>query len=740
MKKFLTYLLFVFLIFGGSPESLTSRLLDEKKSAPVAVALSSEKDSFAPKETLWLAIQLQPESGWHLYWKRPGDNGFPLAVEWTLPQNFTAGDIVWPTPERLEFGEQISFGYSGDVTLLVPIAAPKQLKATEPYQFSAKIVGLACSEDTCQPFEEVVEFSLPNKSSLAETNESATLFSSARQKLSSDVPSSVLLGAKHKLGGFVHLELRSGDTLPAIQTAEFFPLESSAIDYHVPAAIYKSEEGWRITLKAEEENLPQVLQGELVLSTADGAQHAWTVDIGHIAAITDEEMVAIAEEIEAFGAVDQPEIAVNQESSAPSLLILIFSAFLGGILLNMMPCVLPVVSLKVLSFVKLAKEKKSLVVLYSAAFSLGVLLSFLALAAVLLLLRQGGEGIGWGFQLQDPFFVACLTLILFMLGLSLLGVVEFGLGLASWAGGASQHSPKQESSRRSELLSSFFSGVLATAVATPCTGPFLGTAMGFAATLPAIESLYIFASVALGMSLPYILLALFPQLLRFLPKPGPWMNYLKQGMGFIMLASVLWLLWVFAAHTGSDGLLMILAALFVASIACWIKGVWDTPMKAKNIRYIAKTCFCVGLAASIYIAHFASSELFAQAESRDIAMVTPDEIATSQWEPFDADRIAALRKQNIPVLVDFTARWCLICQANHIALSDDAVEKYCRENGVVRMKADWTKHNPAITKALSQFGRNSVPLYILYQPGKNEAAILPQVLTPTIVLNYLSDR
>jgi thiol:disulfide interchange protein len=407
------------------------------------------------------------------------------------------------------------------------------------------------------------------------------------------------------------------------------------------------------------------------------------------------------------------------------LLLALFFAFLGGLLLNLMPCVLPVISFKILSFVKMSGQCRHTTLKHGVAFSSGVIFSFWVLAGIMLILQAYGRSAGWGFQLQEPLFVAILAAILTVFGLSLFGVFELGISMTALAGSRPQN-------KNEGLTGSFFSGVLATTVATPCTGPFLGSAIGFAVTLPPFQAMFIFTFLGLGMASPYLLLAYFPQLLRFLPKPGEWMVAFKEIMGFLMFGTVLWLSWVFGAQTSTLGIVLLLWALFFISFGCWIYGKWSSPVNAKMTRWIGYSMAFLCLSIGSFIIY---------------RSVSPDTIAVSSlqkahedkiWQPFSESKIANLRKKGIPVFVDFTAKWCLICQTNHMVLSTPEVEAKFDQLGVVRMKADWTKNDPKISAALRRFGRNGVPLYVLYSPNLSDSPqILPQILTPDGVIKYL---
>ncbi len=444
--------------------------------------------------------------------------------------------------------------------------------------------------------------------------------------------------------------------------------------------------------------------------------------------------------------VDQELISLGEDDSSPAsdvsmdaaplsfleqngIAMILFFAFLGGLILNCMPCVLPVISLKILSFIKLASQQRSKIFKHGAAFAAGVLTSFWILASILLLMQTYGRSLGWGFQLQEPLFVALLAAVLWILSLNLFGLFETGTSLSSLAGDAQSQAIRS----RCGYLSSFFSGTLATAVATPCTGPFLGPVVGFAVTASPLQAMLTFSFVGFGMAAPYLLLAAFPNLMVFLPKPGKWMVTFKQLMGFLMVATVLWLAWIFGAETSSMGLLVLLISFFLLAIGGWIYGKWGAPIQKQKVRYLSYifTLFC-GIAA-VYTLTIASSFIEETTSSSSSQVADLD-----GWEPFSLERIAALQEQGVPVFVDFTAKWCLICQVNHSVLTDAGVTKSFAARKVVKMKADWTKKDAQITQALQKYGRNAVPLYLFFSgnPGE-EPQILPQLLTAQIINNAL---
>jgi thiol:disulfide interchange protein/DsbC/DsbD-like thiol-disulfide interchange protein len=717
---------------------------------PIKTFIYSEHDAVFPGKPIWIAVRFVPEPGWHLYWKKAGDAGFPPSITWHLPEGFLAGEIMWPYPERFEDEGLVSFGYSHEVTLLVPISPTEKLVKDGYYELSADIDWLSCSSSTCQPSKSSLTLKLPIAAGQDEGQVNpgtAQIFAAARAHIASKPPAGQVITSKSS-DGLLSLFIGKKENDPCPVKAQFFPYEDAAIDYHFSPIINEQKDGWDVVLKLPEDAESDLtrLEGELVFESDNGIVAAWAVDLPvgreSFRAVSTGEVIGLVEERSVPGiSLSTTMSSVHAEDDDMTFFTALLMAFAGGILLNFMPCVLPVVSLKILSFVKMAGQKRNLVIYHSLAFTAGVLLSFLALAAFLLVLRSWGQMLGWGFQLQDPFFVAGLMVILFVLSLNMLGVMELGTGIASWAGsqGAAARSNK------GELFSSFFSGVLATVVATPCTGPFLGVAIGFTMTLPVVQSLTIFASVALGMSLPYIMLACSPSLLRFVPKPGPWMVYLKQCMGFLLLGSVLYLLWVLQAHLNADGFFSALIWLLIISVVCWIVGTWDTPVTKKKIRWIARCAALVLIVSSFYWlkdVNYFSEDLSASDIDSEIAIVQEPQkgSAPGKWHTFSPQKVAELRQRGVPVFIDFTARWCTVCLANHKILTSSEVEELFNERGVVRLKADWTRYDPVITEALAEFGRNTLPLYVYYSGKEGEPAkILPQLLTPSIVRSYLEE-
>jgi len=416
----------------------------------------------------------------------------------------------------------------------------------------------------------------------------------------------------------------------------------------------------------------------------------------------------------------------------PLLIAVLGAAFIGGLILNLMPCVLPVLSLKVFSLMKHAGENPKTAWIQGVAFTAGVVLSFWVLAGLLLALRAAGNEIGWGFQMQSPGFVFALILLFFLLGLNLFGVFELGSSLVGLDAKATGH--------LGGLASSFGNGALATLAATPCTAPFMGSALGFAAQQPAFISLLIFTFLALGMAAPYLLLTIFPGALRFVPKPGAWMEAFKQFMGFLLMATVIFLVYVFGALVGPDQIPSVLVVLLFASIAAWSYGRWGTPGETTGFRLVtlALTIF-ISLGAIILVISFTKTT--PESTVARSATATTETATKDGWQPWTQRAVDAALAHGRPVFVDFTAAWCLSCKVNEIAaLETDSVKQAFAQNNVALFRADWTHSDPEISKTLRQFNRDGVPLYLLYSPKNKDAPQeLPEVLTPGIVLDALKN-
>ncbi|MFZ0565690.1 MAG: thioredoxin family protein [Chlamydiales bacterium] len=680
----------------------------EEPAEPVSARLVAEEQSIQPGRPFWVGVELNMEKGWDTYWINPGSSGFPTQVDWQLPEGFQADAMLWPYPEKFINGSLVAFGYTNKVLLLKRIIPPEDLSAHESIDIGAQVNWLACNE-SCVPGGSELSLSLPVKEGAPQPDLSlVSFFMETRralpQELSSEDGSLTVQAKKEEI--ILNFKPQPG-SFAEINELSFIPEQPEVIDYMAPQNVQRGEEGITLNIKRPEstKQIPDHVKGVLLVAEKGNT-------------------IKRAIQVDTTVTASQPKASAS--TGVTSFGIALGFAFLGGIILNVMPCVLPVIALKIFGFVKMGHQRRGIVLKHGAVFSVGVLVSFWILSGALLILRAYGEGIGWGFQLQEPMFVAVLIAILFLLGLSLFGVFEFGTSLMSLG-------QKSSSKSGSPLGSSFMSGILATLVATPCTGPLLGPALGFAMTLPAVQALAVFTSMGIGMAFPYFLFSLFPNLVRFLPKPGNWMITFKQLMGFIMMVTVVWLVWVFGAQTTHIATSVLLVSLVLMAIGAWVFGKWATPSRSKISRWIAMSLSLLMIAMGM-TATIKSVKQQSAITGNELTIVS----GSSKWEQYSPERVEQLRAQGVPVFVDFTAKWCLICQANKVALHSSDVQRAFEERGVVMMIADWTKKDPAITQELEKLGRSGVPVYALYPGNSNESPyILPQTLTAKVIHDYL---
>jgi thiol:disulfide interchange protein DsbD len=594
----------------------------------------------------------------------------------------------------------MSYGFDGDVSLLVEVTPPASLKPGSDVTLAAKASWLEC-QSSCVPGKTELDVSLPVRNEAAIDEGNQALFAEARKRLPHDASS----WRPEMIGAGPRLALTFAAPT-AIRSARFFPETGKRIQDAAPQALRRTASGYSLELTRHEE-APELdrLAGVLRVEAETGTR-AVQVDtiVRTAAALPSGTLVTSA--------------ATAGGGGVRSLAAALGLAFVGGLILNLMPCVLPVLSLKVFGFVRHAGEEGGKPWRHGLAFTIGVLLSFLALAGVLLALRAGGQEIGWGFQLQSPRFVAGLTCLFFLIGLNLFGVFEVGMTLTRVG---------NLTANKGGLAASLFDGALATVVATPCTAPFMGSALGFALAQPASLALLVFATLGLGMAVPYLVLSMSPGLLRFVPKPGAWMESFKQLMGFFMMGTVVVLVWIFGRQTDGDAVALLLAGLVVVALGGWLYG----RALLATVRRRAKLAFALacGIAGMAFV-------LFRAVPAQG------DTGVRIAWQPFSPEAVAAARAEGKPVFIDFTATWCLTCQVNDVVgLRPAAVVEGFRERGVVAFKADWTTNDDRITAELARYGRGSVPLYVLYAPGATEPHILPEgiSLTAGVVLRTLDD-
>jgi thiol:disulfide interchange protein len=670
----------------------------------VKARLVSEMSAIAPGQSFWVALEFDIRDGWHTYWRNPGDSGQATRLTWQLPPGFTAGDIVWTTPHRFEIPPLVNYGYAKHAVHLVNVTAPKDLPVGTPVVLSAKASWLVCS-DVCIPEDASLQLKLPVSAQPGAADPAdAALFATARGEL----PSAELAATTARMRNgrlVITLGKEWGATLPQIKSLAFFPYDDGGIEYAAPQTLSRGENAVELDMKlGYQPPKGGTIRGVLLATELSGS-----------------DTVTVPMEIAAI--VTAAGDARNASASLPALMLF---AILGGLILNLMPCVFPVLSIKAIGLVEQAKKHPAAVRTKGVVFALGVISSMLCLAAVLLALRSGGEQIGWGFQLQSPLFVTFLVYLLLAVGLNLSGVFEVGGGLAGVGDGLTQGD---------SYRASFFTGVLTTLVATPCTAPYMAFAVGAALTQPPLAALGIFAALGFGLALPYLLLSFAPWMRRALPKPGAWMDTLKQVFAFPIYASAAWLLWVLAQQTSSFGLGAALAGAILIAFAAWAYQKSKSSSTGGRVTALATAALAVLLALVLPVR-------FADVAAASPSVSAGGTHAADQWQPYDAAEVAKLNAAGQPLLVNFTASWCLTCLVNERnAFADSAVQQVFRSKRVTLMKGDWTNRDPAITRALASFGRAGVPLYVVYnsKPGSSEPVVLPQLLTASVVQQAFAD-
>lgn len=653
----------------------------------VRVSLVGAHGAARPDTPLTLGVRFELEEHWHVYWQNPGDSGEAPRLRWTLPEGWRAGEVQWPAPLRIPTGPLINYGYEGDVLLPVELLPPAGAQGAAP--IAVKITWLVCRED-CIPGKAVFEFELPvSPAGVMADAVWAPRFAALREARPRPTPARFARAD----GGPLQLYLPELEA-PEGAAVHLLAAEEGVVPPTTPVALSRPDEGGLLLSVKPADTAPDPLEGLSGLIQIDGdpkSSRAFDARPGEVPAV------------EAPTTATAPLPPEEQTSLGAALLF----ALLGGLLLNLMPCVFPVLSLKILAFVEHAADDRGVIRRQGWLFTAGVLVSFWALAGALIALRAGGEQLGWGFQLQSPGFVAGLAVLMFALALSLAGVFEVGLSLTAVGG-------------RGEW-GAFGTGVLATVVATPCTAPFMGPALGFALTRPPVESLAVFTALGGGMALPYLVLSYAPGLLQRLPRPGPWMVTFKQLMAFPLFATVLWLVNVFLQQTGVAQAGALLTALLALAFAGWL---WGRLQHGGRTGPKWALLALLATAPGLWLAHG--------------AVTFEDAVDTALWQPWSPEEEARLRAEGTPVFVNFTAAWCISCKVNEKVVfeRDDVREAFAR-HGVVTLLADWTDRNDTIAGTLSAYGREGVPLYLYHAPGAARPEVLPSVLTPSLLIATL---
>ena len=655
-----------------------------------AELIAHAPEGVAPGHTVWLGLQLQHAPKWHTYWKNPGDSGLPTELQWTLPPGVQAGAIDWPTPSKFPLGTLANYGYENTVVLPVALTIGADFKGTS-LDVSLYASWLACRTE-CIPEEGQFRLSVPTQTSTAQHRVAFEQAWSLRPTENPKIQPRLTVsssGLRVQVSG-----------LPVAwqgQRLEVFPETPAIIEPGAPWTQAWNGGDWsaEVPLSAHRSEAPAQMTW-VVAQAAGGA------GLRFEAPVAGEWPPASALPVAIPDALNQAlqASATNTPTAPVSWWMALLGAVIGGLILNLMPCVFPVLAIKVLSFAQLSNDTSAARAhrLQGLAYTAGVVLSFVALGALLLSLRAAGEQLGWGFQLQSPLVVAALATLFTLIGLNLVGVFEFGSVLPSrWASWQA----------RNPTVDAFFTGVLATAIASPCTAPFMGASLGLAIALPAAQALAVFAALGVGMALPYVLASWWPAVARAMPRPGAWMNTLRHGLSFPMFATVVWLLWVLGQQSGIDGAAALLMLLVALSAAVWAWGLKD------RTRWVVGTLTGALLLITLWgLGPYINRE----APSPDASTATS--VPGLAWQPWTAERQAQALAQGQSVFVDFTAAWCVTCQYNkRTTLSDPTLLQDFAQRQVTLLRADWTRRDPAVTQALTALGRSGVPVYALYRPN-----------------------
>jgi thiol:disulfide interchange protein DsbD len=700
--------------------------------AHVQASLVAADASVQPGRPFTVALRLEHEPHWHTYWLNPG-TGLVTTLAWQLPEGFSAGEIQWPAPIVLKDskGAVVGNGYEGETLLLVQITPPASLSQTQ-VELRADAEWLMCS-DVCIPGGAKVALTLPVSSDAPRPNAAwAEKIAATAAGLPRPLTEWQVTAARD--ASQVTITVKPAAGARAIERTprglHFFS-DDGLVAYELPQQEQADPNGG-VTLRApiapEGQQEATHLHGVLTSEKGwlpDGSIRGLRIDIP---LETAKAGVAAAAGVggSATGTnanADGPSAVGGEAGASTSLFATLLLAFVGGLILNLMPCVFPVLGIKILGFVSQAGHARSKVVAHGLVFTLGVLLSFWSLATVLAVLRAGGSELGWGFQLQSPAFVFSLAVLLLVFALNMSGVFEFGLRATS-VGGQLQ--------MKSGFAGSFFTGVLATVVATPCSAPFLAPALGAALALSTLESFAIFTAIAVGLALPYLLLSVFPGAVKILPRPGVWMETFKQFMAFPLYATVAYLVWVLAGQVSEEGLQLVLFGLVLIALGVWFYGRWNAPGASPGRARFGMVALVLVGAAGLWLGW--PRAMLAQAPGT----VTANGVT---WEPWSPETVERLRGEGRIVYVDFTARWCATCQTNKkLVFSSDDVLKTLAAKNVATLRADWTNKDPRITAELARYRRSAVPFNVIWFPGRAQPVILPEILTAGTVLDALEQR
>lgn len=683
--------LFLWLTTATNAFATTSLSVDTGR---VEASLLSSHYTVTPGQTFQIALKTELDENWHTYWRNPGDSGEPVQITWILPDTLSADDIVWPLPDTIPTGPIINYGFEGAPLFPVLFTVAEDAAIGSILEIEAQVYYLVCY-DICIPEDGTLRLVLQVSETADLNDENAAAIVEAIDQAPREIAVRAAMQADGAALSIQFADLPEGD----FSDAYFFPYDKTLLVHSDPQVVSVGPDGIQIDTSASfgwQDGFSGSQSGVLAFEL-NGER------TGRIVSIVPGPAIAV-------GAVAGNLPGVSGPSGAPiGLLGAIIGAFIGGLILNLMPCVFPVISLKALSLAKSAHSERAVARREAWAYAVGIFATFAILVVVLLVVKATGAALGWGFQLQNPIVVGLLALLLFVVGLNLIGVFEIS--------GGSYQGTGATLAGRGGLTGSFFTGALAVLVATPCTAPFMAGAIGYALAQPLFVTVLVFAALAGGFAAPFVLLAYAPGLLTKLPKPGPWMVRLREVLAFPMFAASVWLIWVLGNQAGVDGMALILLAMLAFALAVWLlqrKGIWRivgviTLILALALPFAARTATASGLT----------------------------DIATDAWSP---ERVAALRAEGRPIFVDFTADWCVTCKVNErLVLKTDAVKQAFAETNTAFLIADWTNKNDVIARELESYGRAGVPLYLYFPAYDNSVRgqVLPQILTVDMLLNTL---
>jgi thiol:disulfide interchange protein/DsbC/DsbD-like thiol-disulfide interchange protein len=700
------------------------------------VNLVADVRGIVPGGTFTVGVRMEMDPGWHTYWKNPGDAGLATQIAWDVPEGFVPGPVRWPLPHKsMDSGDVLSFGYAKENVLLVPFTVPASVPAGTFVTLKAKVTWLEC-QNICIPGEASVRLTLPVVKGPA-VPANVPLFESYEKLVPppwQDVKG-ISLSSTARKGG-IEIRLSAADGAEFVTTGEsspdFYPREFGDL---IPGRTAVSSGPDHITLTVPltaggPVTGPVPVRGVVLFTVSGGPMRTAEIELS----VPADSLAPAASPGSPEGSILDRTFEVSRAQGG-SLFLYILFAFIGGLLLNIMPCVLPVIALKVFGLVKMAGDQPSRIKGLGVAFAAGILASFLGLALVVIILQLAGQQVGWGFQFQEPRFVIAMAALVFAFGLSLFGVFEINLPGGVVTGISSTVSHRSGNS----YGASFGEGVFATVLATPCTAPFLGSALGFAFAQPWWIILLIFTCVAVGMAVPYVVLTARPAWIKYLPKPGAWMVSAQQLMGFLMMATLLWLLYVLGKQLGMEGVIWTGAFLLSVGLGCWLIGKFATLTASRRTYWLTWTAAVLIVAGGYILFLVSALDINTALAVETSGTPSPAGGDGIQWKQFTLAGLDEDLKGDRPVLLDFTAEWCLTCKVNEktVLTSKEVVDRL-RALNVLTVRADWTNRNPDITKLLSKFGRSGVPLYVLFPPGRSSNPIvLPEVITSGIVLDAL---